>query len=307
MPPFLILAAAGDEGRPAVIHADESAADVGPTRLGILLEPDQLPDQGQSLAAVFARPRDAAVAAVELAALPGHVPGPGALEIVRALVGRNVVPQPGPHLSSKGAVLVGEGQIHVVSWLSVTLQRTVYLDKLYRIKVGERYWAQKIYLKDLSIRSYASSRLDDSPSGSRALVTNHNFSPTGSHQRVRPLKMSDQVAAQIRRMIARGELVDGDWLPTEAELIRQFGVSRPTLREAFRLLEGDSLVTIQARAPGRRAGDPARPGRGGGAFRHGADACRHVHRRRLGCAADDRTGRDTATGRDRVRYPAGRA
>jgi len=62
--------------------------------------------------------------------------------------------------------------------------------------------------------------------------------------------MSDQVAAQVRRMIARGELVDGDWLPTEAELIRQFGVSRPTLREAFRLLEGDSLVAIRRGPPG---------------------------------------------------------
>jgi DNA-binding FadR family transcriptional regulator len=62
--------------------------------------------------------------------------------------------------------------------------------------------------------------------------------------------MSDQVAAQIRRMIARGELVDGDWLPTEAELIERYGVSRPTLREAFRLLEGDSLVTIRRGPPG---------------------------------------------------------
>lgn len=64
------------------------------------------------------------------------------------------------------------------------------------------------------------------------------------------MKMSDQVAARIRRLIARGELVDGDWLPTEAELIEQFGVSRPTLREAFRLLEGDSLVTIRRGPPG---------------------------------------------------------
>lgn len=71
-----------------------------------------------------------------------------------------------------------------------------------------------------------------------------------AHERVRPMKMSDQVAAQIRRLIARGELVDGDWLPTEAELIERFGVSRPTLREAFRLLEGDSLVTIRRGPPG---------------------------------------------------------
>lgn len=72
----------------------------------------------------------------------------------------------------------------------------------------------------------------------------------GNHSPVRPLKMSDQVAGQIRRMIARGELADGDWLPTEAELIERFGVSRPTLREALRLLEGDSLVTIRRGPPG---------------------------------------------------------
>jgi len=77
-----------------------------------------------------------------------------------------------------------------------------------------------------------------------------SFVLAGNHTRVRPMKMSDQVAAQIRRMIARGELVDGDWLPTEAELIERFGVSRPTLREAFRLLEGDSLVTIRRGPPG---------------------------------------------------------
>ena len=71
-----------------------------------------------------------------------------------------------------------------------------------------------------------------------------------SPERVRPMKMSDQVAAQIRRMIARGELVDGDWLPTESELMQRFGVSRPTLREAFRLLEGDSLVSIRRGPPG---------------------------------------------------------
>jgi len=67
---------------------------------------------------------------------------------------------------------------------------------------------------------------------------------------VRPRKMADQVAAQIRRMIAHGELVDGDWLPAEPELMQRFGVSRPTLREALRLLESESLVTIRRGPPG---------------------------------------------------------
>jgi DNA-binding FadR family transcriptional regulator len=68
--------------------------------------------------------------------------------------------------------------------------------------------------------------------------------------RVRPQKMADMVADRIRQMIARGELADGEWLPTEPQLMEQFGVSRPTLREAFRLLEADSLVTIRRGPPG---------------------------------------------------------
>jgi DNA-binding FadR family transcriptional regulator len=71
-----------------------------------------------------------------------------------------------------------------------------------------------------------------------------------SDGRVRPQKMADMIAGRIRQMIARGELADGEWLPTEPQLMERFGVSRPTLREAFRLLEADSLVTIRRGPPG---------------------------------------------------------
>lgn len=80
------------------------------------------------------------------------------------------------------------------------------------------------------------------PVGVRSFSTND--------YRVRPQKMADMVASRIRQMIARGELTHGEWLPTEPELMGQFGVSRPTLREAFRLLESDSLVTIRRGPPG---------------------------------------------------------
>ncbi|QRY42664.1 FadR family transcriptional regulator [Mycolicibacterium boenickei] len=53
------------------------------------------------------------------------------------------------------------------------------------------------------------------------------------------------VARQLRRRIIRGELVEGELLPTEAQLIEQFGVSRPTLREAIRVLESESLVVVK--------------------------------------------------------------
>lgn len=72
----------------------------------------------------------------------------------------------------------------------------------------------------------------------------------GTTGKVASRKIADLVASRLRRMIARGELREGDWLPTEAELTEQFGVSRPTLREAFRLLEGDGLVSIRRGPPG---------------------------------------------------------
>jgi GntR family transcriptional repressor for pyruvate dehydrogenase complex len=40
-------------------------------------------------------------------------------------------------------------------------------------------------------------------------------------------------------------LKKGDALPTEVELVKQFGVSRPTLREAFRILESESLIVVR--------------------------------------------------------------
>jgi len=61
----------------------------------------------------------------------------------------------------------------------------------------------------------------------------------------RALKTAEIVARTLRRLIAEGHLNDGDYLPTEAELINQFSVSRATLREALRLLESDGLISVR--------------------------------------------------------------
>lgn len=53
------------------------------------------------------------------------------------------------------------------------------------------------------------------------------------------------IASQLRRRIVRGELSEGEALPSEQELIVEFGVSRPTLREAIRVLESESLVVVK--------------------------------------------------------------
>ena len=63
-------------------------------------------------------------------------------------------------------------------------------------------------------------------------------------------KAGELVAARLRRMIVRGELEEGATLPTEDELLRQFGVSRPTLREALRVLESENLIVVRRGAKG---------------------------------------------------------
>jgi len=77
--------------------------------------------------------------------------------------------------------------------------------------------------------------------------------PTGTSEFAPPIrvpKAAELVAAQLRDQIVRGELREGDTLPPEAELVQQFGVSRPTLREALRVLEGESLISVHRGARG---------------------------------------------------------
>jgi DNA-binding FadR family transcriptional regulator len=61
---------------------------------------------------------------------------------------------------------------------------------------------------------------------------------------VRVPKAGELVAAELRRRIVTGELAEGEPLPSEAALMAQFGVSRPTLREAFRILESEQLIRV---------------------------------------------------------------
>ncbi|GAA1738679.1 FadR/GntR family transcriptional regulator [Luedemannella helvata] len=62
--------------------------------------------------------------------------------------------------------------------------------------------------------------------------------------------MAELVSQNLRRQIVRGELSEGDTLPSETELMAEFGVSRPTLREAFRILESEGLIYVRRGAHG---------------------------------------------------------
>jgi len=61
---------------------------------------------------------------------------------------------------------------------------------------------------------------------------------------IRIPKTAEIVADAIRRMITRGELIEGDTLQPEAQIIADFAVSRPTVREAFRILESEKLISV---------------------------------------------------------------
>lgn len=64
-------------------------------------------------------------------------------------------------------------------------------------------------------------------------------------------KAAEVVAAQIKTEIISGKYPAGTMLPPETEMAAQLSLSRPTVREALRLLESEGLVSIR---PGPRGG-----------------------------------------------------
>jgi DNA-binding FadR family transcriptional regulator len=70
-------------------------------------------------------------------------------------------------------------------------------------------------------------------------------------QKRRSDKMSERLARQIVDDAISQDLRPGAMLPSEAHMLRQYGVSRGTLREALRILEVQGLLTMK---PGPNGG-----------------------------------------------------
>jgi DNA-binding FadR family transcriptional regulator len=62
--------------------------------------------------------------------------------------------------------------------------------------------------------------------------------------KVKPRKAAELVADHLRYEIVSGNIEHGERLPVERELIETYGVSRPTLREALRILETEGLLEV---------------------------------------------------------------
>ena len=84
----------------------------------------------------------------------------------------------------------------------------------------------------------------------RAKLTSTPVQPAPARSAARPRtliripKTAEVVAGNIRKMIIRGEVKEGDFLQPEAQLMDHFGTSRPTIREAFRILENEQLISV---------------------------------------------------------------
>src|ERR1700693_3420349 len=104
-----------------------------------------------------------------------------------------------------------------------------------------------------SWRASRESVLEQHVAIKNAQRTNGSSASHVRFERIRQVRAHEYVAEQIRRHIALRLIKPGEALPAERELAGMFGVGRPTIQHALRLLEAAGLVE-------------ARRGRLGGTF-----------------------------------------
>lgn len=71
-------------------------------------------------------------------------------------------------------------------------------------------------------------------------------------EQVKPVRLYQRIVDQVEQAVLSGDLRPGERLPSERELVEQFGASRSTVREALRVLESNGVVRS-------RPGDPRGP------------------------------------------------
>ncbi len=76
--------------------------------------------------------------------------------------------------------------------------------------------------------------------------------PVDLAKAVRIPKVSELIAADIRKQIICGIIPEGEFLPSQIQLVKHYGTSRSTIREAFRILESEQLISL-VHAAGRGA------------------------------------------------------
>jgi len=88
------------------------------------------------------------------------------------------------------------------------------------------------------------------PLSRKVIALNAADGVRASEPSIRVPKAAELIAETIRRRVVQGELKSGDALPSEADLMTEFNVSRASLREAFRVLEAEALIEVKRGAHG---------------------------------------------------------
>lgn len=65
------------------------------------------------------------------------------------------------------------------------------------------------------------------------------------YEPIEPVRLSEVVVERLQQLVIGGQLKEGDRLPSEADLARQFGVSRTAIREAIRSLVEQGVVVVR--------------------------------------------------------------
>jgi GntR family transcriptional repressor for pyruvate dehydrogenase complex len=82
-----------------------------------------------------------------------------------------------------------------------------------------------------------------------------------SNEHRRPPRLAESVADSLRERILSQEFADGDSLPKQEDLVREYRVSLPSVREALRVLETEGLITVQRGKIGGSIVHVPRPGK----------------------------------------------
>lgn len=83
--------------------------------------------------------------------------------------------------------------------------------------------------------------------------TNVKYSTSGGDSAIGSIRSTatyELVVEQLRKAIFLGRFMPGEKLPPERDLAKQLLVSRTTIREAIRVLEGEGLVAVRRGAAG---------------------------------------------------------
>lgn len=71
------------------------------------------------------------------------------------------------------------------------------------------------------------------------------MTPPDTEEQLRQPRLAELVAAQLRTRILAGEFTNGGQLPRQEDLLAEFRVSKPSIREALRILETEGLITVR--------------------------------------------------------------